>query len=231
MMGAEMSEILTDDDDDRPIPLRASTLDDEAIDKRNKLLIEIWKQAVETQKHFNDMCVKSRQLGLTFVAASLGAAFYLFIRSTPVGGEPEVASLAHSISAYSLSVCGHTFVLHVSLAIIGAAAAAVFAVRHLDLGVYHQMLRGAVTFGEDLEEKHIKAIVGLRKGMTQTISHFSRYSDADKKVASDGRYEYFGEKQVNAGKKLKRFYNIIFVLLAVFAILVLWATNFLKAVG
>ena len=47
-------------------------------DKRNKLLVEIWKQAVETQKHFNDMCVKSRQLGLTFVAASLGAALYLF---------------------------------------------------------------------------------------------------------------------------------------------------------
>jgi hypothetical protein len=174
------------------------------------------------------MCVKSRQLGLTFVAASLGAAYYLFIRSTPAGGEPEAAVASRSISAYSLSICGHTVVLHVSLAIIGAAAAA--AVRHLDLGVYHQMLRGAVTFGEDLEEKHIKPIVGLRKGMTQTISHFSRYSDADKKVASDGRYEYFGENKADAGKKLRRFYNIIFVLLAVFAILVLWATNFLKAV-
>jgi hypothetical protein len=93
------------------------------------------------------------------------------------------------------------------------------------------MLRGAVTFGEDLEEKHIKPIVGLRKGMTQTISHYSRYADADKRVASDGRYEYFGEKEVNAGKKLRRFYNIIFVVLVAFAILILWATNFLKAIG
>jgi hypothetical protein len=225
-----LPEILPDDDDEQPSKANIAASDDDAVDKRNKLLIEIWKQAVETQKHFNDMCVKSRQLGLTFVAASLGAAFYLFIRSTPVGGEQGAAAASHLISAYSFSICGHPVVLHVSLAIIGAAAAAVFAVRHLDLGVYHQMLRGAVTFGEDLEEKHIKQIVGLRKGMTQTISHFSRYSDADKKVASDGRYEYFGENKADVGRKLRRFYTIIFVLLAVFAILVLWATNFLKVI-
>jgi hypothetical protein len=202
--------MLPDDDSEQPSQANIAASDDDMVDKRNKLLIEIWKQSVETQKHFNDMCVKSRQLGLTFVAASLGAAFYLFIRSTPAGGEQGGAAAAHLISAYSFPVYGHPVVLHVSLAIIGAAAAAVFAVRHLDLGVYHQMLRGAVTFGEDLEEKHIKQIVGLRKGMTQTISHFSRYSDADKEVASDGRYEYFGEDKADAGKKLRRFYNIIF---------------------
>jgi hypothetical protein len=62
--------MLPEDDDDQPAKPAATTSDDDAVDKRNKLLIEIWKQAVETQKHFNDMCVKSRQLGLTFVAAS-----------------------------------------------------------------------------------------------------------------------------------------------------------------
>src|SRR6266403_710720 len=117
-----------DDDDEQPSKASIAA-DDDMVDKRNKLLIEIWKQAVETQKHFNDMCVKSRQLGLTFVAASLGAAFYLFIRSTPVG---EDGAASHTISAYSFSIFGHLVVLHVSLAIIGAAAAAVSAVRHLD---------------------------------------------------------------------------------------------------
>ena len=128
-------------------------------------------------------------------------------------------------------MCGHMIVLHVSLTIIGAAAAAVYAVRHLDLKVYHQMLRGAVTFGEDIEEKHIKVIVGLTKGMTQTISHFSRYSDADKHIRADGRYEYSGKTKVDAGRKLKRFYDFIFAVLAVFAVLVFCATNFLKAAG
>lgn len=223
-----MTETLSNEDDESPRAKPETSENDDA-DKRNKILVEVWKQAVDTQKHFNDMCVKSRQLGLTFVAASLGAAFYLFIRSVPVGTEPETAT-AHSISAFTFQVCGRTIILHVSLAIIAAAAAAVFAVRHLDLGIYHKMLRGAVTFGEDLEEKHIRRIVGLRKGMTQTISHFSRYSDAAKKAMSDGTYEYFGNDMRDAGRKLKSFYTIIFVVLALFAILVLGATNLMKAV-
>lgn len=222
--------MLPEDDDDQPAKPAATTPDDDAVDKRNKLLIEIWKQAVETQKHFNDMCVKSRQLGLTFVAASLGAALYLFIRSTPSGGEGE-ATASHSISAYSFLICGHTIVLHVSLAIIIAAAAAVYSVRRLDLGVYHQMLRGAVTFGEDLEEKHIRHIVGLQKGMTQAISHFSRHSDADANRGSDGSYSYAGNDRRNAGEKLKGFYNFIFGLLAFLAVLVFIASNYLKAAG
>jgi hypothetical protein len=125
--GTVLSEMLPEDDDDQPAKPATTTPDDDAVDKRNELLIEIWKQGVETQKHFNEMCVKSRQLGLTFVAASLGAALYLFIRSTPAGGEGEAAA-SHSISAYSFSICGHTIVLHISLAIIIAAAAAVYSV-------------------------------------------------------------------------------------------------------
>lgn len=228
--GSILSEILDDDEETSIKRHDAAEADDDTADKRNKLLVEIWKQAVDTQKHFNDMCVKSRQLGLTFVAASLGAALYLFIRSTPSGGDAEGA-VTHSISAYSFSVCGHPIVLHVSLAIIIAAAAAVYAVKRLDLGVYHQMLRGAVTFGEDLEEKHIRNIVGLQKGMTQAISHFSRHSDASAKPGSDGCYNYSGDDRRNAGEKLKGFYNFIFGLLSLLAILVFVASNFLKAVG
>ena len=86
--GKALSELVPEDGD---LPAKASTetAEDDAVDKRNKLLVEIWKQAVETQKHFNDMCVKSRQLGLTFVAASLGAALYLFIRPPPAARERQ----------------------------------------------------------------------------------------------------------------------------------------------
>jgi hypothetical protein len=203
------------DDEDKPV--KAKSVEDDEKLTLSKLHIDIWKQAVETQKHFNDMCVKSRQLGLTFVAASLGAAFYLFIRSPSEGGGSDGVT-AHAISEYSVSICGHTLVLHVSLFIIAAAAAAVLAVKYLDLGVYHQMLRGAVTFGEDLEEKHIKKIVGLQKGMTQTISHYSRNSDANKFTGVDGQYSYIGDNQKHAGRKLVLFYRMIFGVLTAFAI-------------
>lgn len=224
-----MSEII-DDDENRPSkPPPTAPPDGDNFEARTKLLVEIWKQAVDTQKHFNDMCVKSRQLGLTFVAASLGAALYLFIRA-PVGA-PEADAAARSIYAYSFSVCGRAIVLHVSLAIIAAAAAAVYAVRRLDLGVYHQMLRGAVTFGEDLEQRHITPFVGLEKGMTQAISHFSRHSDAGVGLGPDGNYRYTGHDKRNAGEKLRWFYNFIFIFLAFLTFLIFIATNFLKAVG
>jgi hypothetical protein len=195
---------------------------------REKLIVDIWKQAVDTQKHFNDMCVKSRQLGLTFVAAALGAALYLFIRAAPTesGG-----LIGRSLYAYSVSFCGREIVLHVSLAIVIAAAATVYAVRLLDIDIYHRMLRGAVTFGEDLEEKHIRKLVELKKGMTQTISHYSRHSDAEAKATPDGSYNYFGQDHENAERKLRRFYNFIFIFLTGLAALIFIASNFLKAMG
>jgi hypothetical protein len=52
-----LSEILADDEAEQPAKATGAMSDDDAADKRNKLLIDIWKQAVETQKHFNDMCV------------------------------------------------------------------------------------------------------------------------------------------------------------------------------
>jgi hypothetical protein len=225
-----LSELLLDDEDAVP-PASVVESDDDVVDKRNKLLVEIWKQAVDTQKHFNDMCVKSRQLGLTFVAASLGAALYLFIRGP--GGPSEVAAGTGTaaIYAYSFSIWGRQIILHISLAILLAAAAAVYAVRKLDLQVYHKMLRGAVYFGEDLEERHIKPLLGLRMGMTQSISHFSRHSDARVERGEDGRFIYVGEDRHNAGEKLNSFYNLIFGVLSLLALAIFCANNFMKAVS
>ncbi|HWW46858.1 MAG TPA: hypothetical protein VNZ94_03350 [Xanthobacteraceae bacterium] len=225
-----MSEMLSDHAEEKLSASPPKSPDDDGADSRNKLIVDIWKQAVDTQKHFNDMCVKSRQLGLTFVAASLGAALYLFIRTPGGVGEGGASNSIAPVYAYAFNICGRSIVLHVSFAIILAAIAAVIAVRNLDLGVYHQMLRGAVSFGEDLEERHIRPLVGLRKGMTQSISHFSRNSDARTFAGDDGRYVYLGDNRKNAGEKLAGFYNIILGFLAVFGAAILVTSNFLKAV-
>jgi hypothetical protein len=37
-----------------------------------RLQKEIWEKTLDTQMHFNEMSVRSRQLGLSFVVASLG---------------------------------------------------------------------------------------------------------------------------------------------------------------
>jgi len=85
--------------------------------------IAIWSKAVDTQMHFNEMSVKSRQLGLTFVAAALGLAVVLITR-----GEDFALSFLW-------------FQLHISVIIILSALLALMAVRQLDLRVYHRMLR------------------------------------------------------------------------------------------
>src|SRR5580698_9029465 len=170
-------------------------------------VVTIWAKAVDTQMHFNEMSVKSRQLGLTFVAAALGLAVFLFSRS---GSEAKYS--------FAITVRGHSLVLHVAEFIILAAAASVYAVKLLDLGVYHKMLRGAVAFGEDLEEAHLRKILGLNKGMTQAISHFSRHSDASIYHTEGKAGVYSAGRRRNAGSKIAGFYWVVILALIVSAI-------------
>jgi hypothetical protein len=141
--------------------------------------------------HFNEMSAKARQFGLTFVAAALGLGVVLFSR----GQEFSIA----------VPFLGG-FKLHATVVIALASAFALYAVRLLDLNVYHRMLRGSVTFGEDFEQNYMKQIFDLEKGMTQAISHFSRYRDPD--VAdNNGKCRYVGSKKLSAERKILAFYR------------------------
>jgi hypothetical protein len=134
--------------------------------EQQETYISIWAKAVDTQMHFNEMSVKSRQLGLTFVAAALGVGIVLLSRGDDF--------------SLPVNVILFTFQIHIAVILLLGAWLALLAVRGLDLNVYHKMLRGAVTFGEDFEEHYMKKIFDLNKGMTQAISHYSRFQDARK---------------------------------------------------
>ena len=86
------------------------------------------------------------------------------------------------------------------------------------------MLRGAVAFGEDLEEVHLRKMLGLNKGMTQAISHFSRNSDAKTSI-SEGKTVYQGTNQKNAGQKINRFYWVVILSLVACASLMFLIGN------
>ncbi|WJY23122.1 hypothetical protein QTA57_08655 [Fontisubflavum oceani] len=106
-----------------------------------------------------------------------------------------------------LPVFGHEVRIHVAVLLVLGAWLALEAVKQLDLKVYHRMLRGAVTFGMDFEENYMKRIFDLEQGMTQSISHFSRYEDASVEIGEDGRYEYQGTTKVTAHDKIRQFYR------------------------
>lgn len=81
------------------------------------------------------------------------------------------------------------------------------------------MLRGAVSFGEDFEQNYMKQIFELEKGMTQAISHFSRFEDAVVMPNKDGKYEYRGTKRKNALDKIRTFYRMSIGILVITALL------------
>ena len=163
--------------------------------------IAIWKTVVETQMHFNEMSVKSRQLGLAFVAAALGISVVLLSRNED----------------FSFNVFDKGSI-HVSVVLLIAAAFALLAVRQLDLGVYHKMLRGAVAFGEDFEEHYMKQVFNLEKGMTQAVSWFSRHEEA-KLNKTHRPYRYEGSDEKTAELKISSFYTRSIVFLLVTALL------------
>ncbi len=160
--------------------------------------------------HFNEMSVKARQFGLTFVAAALGLGVVILTRG------PD----------FVLPISYLGIELHGAVLLIVASAFALYAVSLLDLKVYHRMLRGAVTFGEDFESNYMRQIFQLEKGMTQAISHFSRFDDA-KVESSGGKYHYVGEIQKSAETKVRLFYRISICALAILAgVLFLMTANF-----
>lgn len=176
----------------------------------NEELICIWSKAVDTQMHFNEMSVKSRQLGLTFVTAALALAVVLLSQDEDFSFTAEMVGL---------SVTFHVAVLLILAAILGIQS-----VKNLDLRVYHRMLRGAVTFGEDLERTHMHEMLGLKKGMTEAISHYSRYDDAS--VNNDGKtYVYCGTTRITAEDKLRKFYSMVTWSLSLAAGAILIMTN------
>lgn len=179
--------------------------------EQQEIYVAIWAKAVDTQMHFNEMAVKSRQFGLGFVAAALGLGIVLLIRREEF--------------TISIPFCGG-FDLHMTVLIAFASAFALQAVKILDLNVYHKMLRGAVTFGEDFEQNYMKEIFALEKGMTQAISHFSRYEDASV-TTRDGKYLYGGNSQRSALVKIRNFYRFSIGTLCVVGILLfLFTANF-----
>ncbi|KAA5804673.1 hypothetical protein F1654_01320 [Alkalicaulis satelles] len=123
--------------------------------------VEAWKQVIQTQMHFNDLSVRSRQLGLTFVVATLGLSVVIVLQFPDAG----------------LNSMGRFW--HVSGFLTAACILAIMAVRTLDLGVYHRMLRGSVAFQQAADAKGLSQdLFGMPDGMTKYISAYSRSEGA-----------------------------------------------------
>ena len=162
--------------------------DDHGKARQDQLLL-VWERAIQTQMHFAELSIKTRQVGMTVVGATLGLAVVL---------NKSDSSFALTFRDYQIPI---TSILCWSAAIV------LYAIRLLDVGVYHRMLRGAVAFNEDLERQELVGLFGTSKGLTQAISFFSRHTNATLK---NGNYVEGPKRRFHyAGERISAFYWVM----------------------
>jgi len=156
-------------------------------------LLRVWERAIQTQMHFAELSIKTRQLGLTVVGAALGLAIVLNRTGT-----------GYILTFWSLHI-------PISSVLCWAAGVVLGAIWILDVLVYHRMLRGAVAFNEEFEQKNLLSLLGTHLGLTQAISYFSRHPGA---VYRDGKYHPGEPGRHYAGERISLFYFIMIGALA-----------------
>jgi hypothetical protein len=157
-----------------------------------KAYIELWKQTVDVQKHFNDIEMRVRGLALTVLTFALGAAAVAIKDGTKadvLGGHIPLATIILFISAVLWGIF-----------------------YFVDQIWYHRLLIGSVVHGQALEAEIAKLIPlpgGLKPGLTAQISESSPYQLP----------RVLGAKQIHSSTKIGVFYAGVAAILIVFGIL------------
>ncbi|MCF8478084.1 MAG: hypothetical protein K9G60_13735 [Pseudolabrys sp.] len=170
---------------------------------RDENLLRVWERAIQTQMHFAELSIKTRQIGMTVVGATLALAVVLYR------------------TGHQFSIPIYSWTIPVSSILCWTAALVLYAIKLLDIDVYHQMLRGAVAFNEDLEKNHLFKFFGTELGLTEAISYFSRHPGASFK---DGSYSHAPATRFQlAGPRINYFYWILISALLLAGFSLFWA--------
>jgi hypothetical protein len=161
---------------------------------RIKLYVDLWKQAVDVQKHFNDIEIRIRSLALTVLTFAVGAAAVAIKDKT-------------AVNIFRLD-------LHLSAVILFLGALLWLVFYFVDQVWYHRLLGGSVQYATTLE-KEIAVLLGRdpAEGLTQQISLNSPYP-----FKMGLRGHNLLTWRIHSPVKLKIFYWIIAALLIAFGI-------------
>ena len=149
-----------------------------------QLAIDVWKKVIDVQMHFNDLCLRLRSVAVTVLGALIGAAAAAF----KFGGTIRI--LDHEEP---------TAVIFFFISII-----VWMAFFWIDRYWYHELLKGAVHHGQEIEEKLKTEVPEIALAL---------------KIREQS-HQSFG---MNAAKKLNIFYWGIFFIQVLGLILVICA--------
>ena len=169
-----------------------------------KLLICIWERAIQTQMHFAELSIKTRQIGLTIVGATLALAGILHKTNSVF----EIALVGVEVSS--------TVILCL------AAALTLYSIKILDVNVYHNMLRGAVAFNMAIEPE-ITRRLKITVGLTESITIQSRNPEA--RLDKFSRTWNISGRKEDAAERITKFYFIMITALVISAAFFLLDAN------
>lgn len=166
------------------------------------LAVEVWKKVVQTQEHFNEICMKVRTLYATVIAVIL-SVYGAFLK--------EGGAVMH-VSRVAVDP-----IVPISLALVLVTYLFYFVDRYW----YHQLLLGSVAQGAFIEERWGGIIPELSMGAQITaksaidISHRPVVASLARLVVTDVRLKT--SKRLHSDAKIEVFYKPIGLLaLAVF---------------
>lgn len=164
------------------------------MDEKDKVgfYVEMWKQSIDVQKHFNDIELRVRSLALTLLTFALGGA-------TLAVKEGRVTTILG---------------MHLQLGSIVLVAGLIswLAFYFMDQVWYHRLLVGAVKHAEDIEDILRGEFPGI--ALTHTISANSPYS------FRVGLGRLGRDFSIHSASKIRLFYLIVALLLVVLALVV-----------
>lgn len=171
-----------------------------------KIQFKVWKAALESQMHFNDLVVKARQLCFSVIAILLGAIFYS----------------ARDTSAHSFIYLKYLGGIHVAFFLTLIIILLVLFLRRIEIVILHPMLQGAVYFSVNYEKYVLKkTIFNDHNGLSQSILLYSQYPNDQK--SSDEKYldDNFESETVKSSlsNKIKNTYCWTISVLIIIAIL------------
>jgi hypothetical protein len=126
-------------------------MDDKLASERLRGRVEYWKQIASIQMHFNDMCIRTRWLGLTAIATLVGAA--------AIATKEDIRFRL----PYDWTIGLTSVLMLLSLMLLAA-------LWFLDIHYYYKMLIASVEYGERYEKEMMPDLKVENDGITFYIS-------------------------------------------------------------
>lgn len=120
--------------------------------------LQVWKQIVEVQMHFNDISIRIRSFLITILLAIFGAAGFVLHQGIML------------VHIFNLSISPLPFLFL-------AGYLAIFLLYFMDRYWYHQLLKGSVDAAIPLSNKYKDLVVGIDLGEQITNASSLRIND------------------------------------------------------